>query len=207
MADKDSKNQKEQKVQRDQKDFRQQKQTSGLPQNANPDYKHIVRICNVDILGGKVIRYSLTNIKGIGINFADVLCKLTGINGRTLTGNLTTEEVEKLNTLINRIINQPNNCGIPTWFLNRRKDIETDEDKHLFTGTLTFTKDNDLKRLKKIRTLRGIRHIAGQPVRGQRTKSHFRKNKGKVVGVSKRKVAPGAEGAKGDKDAGKKGKK
>lgn len=188
------------------KDFHQQKAVPGLPHNASPNFKHIIRICSVDLPGNKVIRYSLTNIKGIGINLADILCRLTSVNRTALTGNLTDEEIEKLNNLINRITSQPNNCGIPSWLFNRRKDFETNEDKHLFTGTLTFTKDNDLKRLKKIRTLRGIRHIAGQPVRGQRTKSHFRKNKGKVVGVSKKKAASESskDGGKGSKKEAKK---
>ena len=56
---------------------------------------------------------------------------------------------------------------------------------HLLTGNLTFYKENDIKRMKKIKSLKGMRHQKGLPVRGQRTKSHFRKNKGKVVGVAK----------------------
>ena len=35
--------------------------------------------------------------------------------------------------------------------------------------------------MKKIHCYKGVRHILGQPVRGQRTKSNFRKNKGKTV--------------------------
>ena len=70
--------------------------------------------------------------------------------------------------------------------VNHRKEYESGEDKHLITGTLNFTKDNDLKRLKKIKCLRGARHQKGLPVRGQRTRSNFRKSKGKVVGVKKK---------------------
>jgi len=40
----------------------------------------------------------------------------------------------------------------------------------------------DIKRLKKIKSYRGLRHVLGQPVRGQRTRGHFRKNK--AVGVT-----------------------
>ena len=43
-----------------------------------------------------------------------------------------------------------------------------------------------LKRLREIKCYRGIRHSLGLPVRGQRTKAHFRK--GKAVGVQKGKV-------------------
>ena len=105
------------------------------------------------------------------------------------TGNLTSEEVEK----INAIISNPSQYGVPAWMLNHRKDFETGEDKHYLSGNLHFVQENDLKRLKKIRSLRGIRHIRGLPVRGQRTRSNFRKGKGKVVGVAKKKEAAPAK--------------
>ena len=40
--------------------------------------------------------------------------------------------------------------------------------------------------MKKIKSYRDIRHALGLPVRGQRTKSNFRKNKGKVLGVRRK---------------------
>ena len=43
----------------------------------------------------------------------------------------------------------------------------------------------DIKRMKKIKSYKGARHSAGQPVRGQRTRSHFR-SRGKAVGVTKK---------------------
>jgi len=70
--------------------------------------------------------------------------------------------------------------------LNRRKDYEDGTDKHIILGDLKFTKDNDIKRMKKIKSNKGYRHAWGLPVRGQRTKSNFRKNKGKVTGVKKK---------------------
>lgn len=55
------------------------------------------------------------------------------------------------------------------------------------TGTgLELQTEFDIKRLKKIKSYRGIRHAANLPVRGQRTKSHFRKNKTKSMGIKKR---------------------
>lgn len=164
------------------------------------NFKHIVRIANVDIPGEKSIRYALTKIKGIGVNFSDAVCLISSIDKSIKAGNLSDKQIEKLN----QVVNNPQSHGMPSWMLNRRKDYETGEDKHLLTGTLNFIQDNDLKRLKKIKSLRGIRHQAGQPVRGQRTKSHFRKNKGKVVGVAKKKIAPAAAGAATGKTAGKK---
>jgi small subunit ribosomal protein S13 len=68
---------------------------------------------------------------------------------------------------------------MPIWLKNRRKDYETGVDKHLLGTDLDLTQENDIKRLKKVKAYRGIRHIHGQPSRGQRTKSNFRRNKGK----------------------------
>ncbi len=156
------------------------------PKQPDANFKHIVRIANVDVPGAKPILVALTKIKGIGINFADTVCKLAHVDPKAKTGNLSTEQVEKLNA----VINAPGKSNIPDWMFNRQRDYDTNETKHLITGTLTFVHDNDLKRLKKIKSLRGVRHMAGLPVRGQRTKAHFRKHKGKVVGVSKKKEAP-----------------
>jgi len=66
--------------------------------------------------------------------------------------------------------------------------METGKDMHLLTADLSFVTDNDIKFMKMIRCFKGARHAAGQPVRGQRTRSHFRKGEG--VGVVKTKLAP-----------------
>jgi small subunit ribosomal protein S13 len=160
------------------------------PKEFSKDFKHIVRIANVDLPGNKVIRVALRKIKGIGSTFADVACILARIDRGKKAGDLSEENLKRLND----IILNPLKNGIPVWLVNRRKDCETGETSHLLTGNLQFIVDNDLKRLKKIKCYRGVRHIHGQPVRGQRTKSNFRKNKGKVVGV-KKKVAPTAAAA------------
>ena len=67
---------------------------------------------------------------------------------------------------------------------NRQKDLETGESKHLVSTDLDMRKDFDIRRLKKIRSYKGVRHTAGLPVRGQRTRSHFR-TKGQVKRVKK----------------------
>lgn len=146
------------------------------------NFKHIVRVANVDIPGEKLIRFSLTKIKGVGVHFADAICIVAGIDKQSKTGNLNDKQVEKLN----EVVKDPVQSGIPAWMFNRKNDYETGEDKHLITGNLHFVQDNDLKRLKKIKSLRGLRHQKGLPVRGQRTRSNFRKSKGKVVGVKKK---------------------
>lgn len=145
--------------------------------------KHIVRVVNVDLPGQKNLRVALTKIKGIGQNLADGICRLAGVDRRMKTGALSEKDVASLE----EVIKNPNSKGIPVWMFNRRRDMETGEDKHLITGTLNFEHDNDLKRLKKIKSYKGIRHSKRLPVRGQRTRSNFRRGKGKAVGVKKKK--------------------
>ena len=128
------------------------------------NFRHIVRVANVDLPGEKQTRFALTKIKGIGINFADSICAVTGVDKNVKVGMLGDEDVKKLND----IIQTPKENGVPVWMFNRRKDYTTGEDQHLITGSLGFVKENDLKRLKKIKTLRGMRHQKGLPVRGQR---------------------------------------
>jgi small subunit ribosomal protein S13 len=148
------------------------------------NFKYIVRIANVDVPGGKAIRVALTKIKGIGTNFADAVCAVAKVDGSIRAGDLPTTDVEKLN----KTVNNPVEAGIPIWMFNRKKDYESGEDKHLHTGTLGFIQENDIKRLKKTKTLRGMRHQRKLPLRGQRTRSNFRRSKGKVVGVKKKGV-------------------
>lgn len=147
------------------------------------DFKHLVRIAQVDLPGEKSIKIALRKIKGVGFNLAVAVCNVANIDSGKRVGDLTEEQINKLNEIITR----PEEKGMPAWILNRRKDYETGEDRHLLLGTLDFVKDNTIKRLRKIKCYRGVRHSQGLPVRGQRTKSNFRKHKGKVVGVARRK--------------------
>ena len=70
--------------------------------------------------------------------------------------------------------------------LNRQKDFEVGKNKHLVGSDLDLRKEFDIKRLKKIKSYRGLRHLVGLPMRGQRTRSHFRKNRSKGAGIKKK---------------------
>jgi small subunit ribosomal protein S13 len=155
-----------------------------MAEDKKSTYKHIVRVANVDIPGQKPVQIALTKIKGVGKNYAHAICTAANVSKSHKTGDLTDEMISKLN----EVVKSPSK--IPTWMYNRKKDYDTGVDKHIITGDLHFAKDNDLKRLKKVKTLRGVRHHRNLPVRGQRTRSNFRKSKGKVVGV-KKKGTPG----------------
>ncbi len=147
--------------------------------------KHIVRIGNTDLSGYKAVVVALTKIKGIGYNFANAVCSAAGIDKTKKAGLLDSSEVEKLS----KIIENPAKHNIPSWMFNRKKDLESGVDMHLHTNSLIFTTQQDIRRLQKIKSYRGIRHALGLPLRGQRTKSNFRKNKGKAVGVKRKKGA------------------
>jgi small subunit ribosomal protein S13 len=144
------------------------------------DFKHIVRISNTDLDGNKPISQALRKIYGVGHNFANAICISLEIEKTKKTGTLSNEEIKKIQELID------NPKILPAWLLNRRKDYETGQNMHLVTGKLKFQKQMDIKRLQKIKSYRGMRHSFGLPVRGQRTRAHFRKS-GKAMGVKKSK--------------------
>jgi small subunit ribosomal protein S13 len=151
--------------------------------NIETDVKHLVRIVNTDIVGTKPVLFGLTKIKGIGIMYSNAILGVAGVDKIKKVGLLNESEISKIEDIIKNTTNYP----IPVWMYNRRKDYETGNDMHLITSDLDFTQENDLKRLKKIKSNRGLRHAWGLPVRGQRTKSNFRRNKGKVAGVKRKK--------------------
>jgi len=154
---------------------------------ANEEFKHLVRIANTDLDGNKKIADAMRKIKGINFAFSNMVCNLVGVDKTKKTGNLLDSEIKKLDEAVRK----PDQFGAPSWMLNRRNDYETGKDKHLLSSDLAFTKDNDIKMLKKIKSYRGMRHAFGLPVRGQRTRSNFRRNKGKVTGVQKKKIKSG----------------
>ncbi|MDP7179918.1 MAG: 30S ribosomal protein S13 [Candidatus Woesearchaeota archaeon] len=150
---------------------------------AEQEIKHLVRISNTDLAGKLPASKALTKIKGVSFMFANMICSLTKTDKLKMIGIMGDEEIKKLESAIE----SPSKFNAPEWMLNRRKDVEDGISKHLITGNLDFVKDNDIKIMRKIKSYKGSRHAAGLPARGQRTKSNFRKNKGKVsLGVKKR---------------------
>lgn len=150
------------------------------------EIRPIVRVLNTDLNGHKSTLIELRKIKGVSFMYANMLLKIAEIDPRVKVGYLNEKQIAR----IEEIAKSPLKYGAPAWLVNRRRDYETDEDLHLLGQDITFVQDNDVKRLKKIKSYRGMRHSYGQPTRGQRTKSNFRKNKGKgSLGVVRNKVA------------------
>ena len=69
------------------------------------------------------------------------------------------------------IIQNPTQFKIPTWFLNRQKDIVDGKNYQILSNGVDSKIRDDLERLKKIRAHRGLRHFWGLRVRGQHTKT------------------------------------
>ena len=139
------------------------------------DFRYIVRVIHTDLDGHKPIKHALLKIKGVSFMFANMACTLAGVEKSKKTGVLSDDEVQKLDD----VLSNPIKFGAPSWMFNRKRDPEDGTDKHLLTSDLRFRHDNDLKMLKKMKCYRGIRHMQNLPVRGQRTKSNFRKSKSK----------------------------
>ena len=123
------------------------------------------RIKGVDIPNEKRIEISLTYIEGIGLTTSRKVLKMANINPDKRAKDLTDTEVAEINNAISSM-------GIP---------IE---------GELRRITASNIRRLKEIKSYRGLRHQLGLPVRGQRTRTNARTRKGKkkTVGGQKRKL-------------------
>ncbi|KAG0214107.1 ribosomal 40S subunit protein S18B [Mortierella sp. GBA30] len=144
-------------------------------------FQHILRVLNTNVEGKTKIMFAMTNIKGVGRRYANLVCKKADIDLKKRAGELTNEELERLVT----IMQNPTQYKVPQWFLNRQKNFVDGKYTQLLANGLDNQMREDLERLKKIRAHRGLRHYWGVRVRGQHTKTTGRR--GRVVGVSKKK--------------------
>ena len=158
------------------------------------DFKHIVRIGNADLDGKKQLLDSLRKIKGISFTFANAVCEISQLKKTQMLGKMSDSDIKKAEEVI-----QSAHLKLPQWILNRRRNIEDNSSAHLVTTDLSYAQENDIRQMKKIKSYRGLRHMTNSPVRGQRTKSNFRRNKGKVLGVAKSKSTQASKKPQDDK--------
>jgi len=142
--------------------------------------ERVVRILSQDIEGKMQLYPGLAKIKGVSWSLSNAVCEVLKMDKKRRIGSLNEEEVKKITDFLK-------DPKIPVYFLNRRADINTGEDKHLTGSDLELQNEFDIKRLKQIRSYRGLRHAIKLPTRGQRTRSNFRKNRGKGAGIKKKK--------------------
>ena len=121
------------------------------------------RIIGVNIPEKKQIEIALTHIYGIGNSLSRKVLAEAKIDPRKRAFQLTSQEINRLKEII--------------------------EKNYKIEGELRRELLLNIKRLKDIGCWRGVRHIKGLPVRGQRTKTNTRTVRGnvrKTVGSGKR---------------------
>lgn len=155
------------------------------------EIRTIIRVVGTDLDGETPIIQALRKIKGIGHAMSKAICTVSGIGPKRKLGSLNEGEIKKLE----EIIKKPMKFGIPSTLVNRRRDIEIGKDLHLTGPDLEMIKKFDIKRMIDMKSYKGVRHMFGLPVRGQRTKSSFRK--GRIVGVVRKGVRIAMEKKKG----------
>lgn len=117
----------------------------------------MARISGVVIPAEKQVHVALTYIYGIGPKHSAAILAAANVQPTTRVKDLTEAEEQRIREVID-------------------KDYVTE-------GDLQRLVQNNIKRLKDINAYRGLRHKAGLPTRGQRTRTNARTRKGRAVAV------------------------
>ena len=117
----------------------------------------MARIAGVVIPAEKQVQIALTYIYGIGPKFARDILAAAKIEPTTRVKDLTEAEEQKLREII--------------------------DNDYTVEGDLQRLVANNIKRLKDINNYKGMRHKAGLPVNGQRTRTNARTRKGRAIAV------------------------
>lgn len=142
----------------------------------------LVRILGKDIRGNYKLESALTKINGISWAFSNAVCKILELDRKMRVQDLDKEKISEIEMFIQ------NPEGVLSFLKNRQNDLDSGEDKHVSGADLKLRREFDIKRLKKIKSYKGARHSANLPVRGQRTKGNFRRNRKPSVAAAKKKV-------------------
>ncbi len=118
-----------------------------------------MRVAGINIPREKRIVISLPYVYGIGATTARQILNEAKVDENKRVKDLTGEEEDRIRTIV-------------------EKQFKTEGDLRREVGA-------NIKRLKDIKSYRGIRHIKHLPVRGQRTKTNSRTVRG-----NKRNIAP-----------------
>jgi small subunit ribosomal protein S13 len=117
----------------------------------------MARIAGITIPSEKQVHIALTYIYGIGKKHSRDILAAAKIEPTTRVKDLTEAEEQRIREIIN-------------------SDYTTE-------GDLQRLVANNIKRLKDVGAYRGLRHKAGLPTKGQRTRTNARTRKGKAVAV------------------------
>jgi len=124
----------------------------------------MARMLGVTLPDEKRIDYALTTLYGIGWTNVKGILEKTGVKTNKKVKEVTEEDFKKI--------------------------LEIIETNYKVEGYLREAINENIKRLREIGSYRGIRHVRGLPVDGQRTKSNARTKRGKrkTVGALKKEM-------------------
>ena len=117
----------------------------------------MARIASVVIPSEKQVWIALTYVFGIGRTTSKAILAEAKIEPTTRVKDLTEAEENKIREII--------------------------DSEYTVEGDLQRLVANNIKRLKDINAYRGLRHKAGLPTRGQRTRTNARTRKGRAIAV------------------------
>ena len=123
-----------------------------------------MRILGITIPNDKHLDIALTSLYGVGISTSRKILKQAGVDSNIKGDKLTSDQESEI-----------------------RKIIES----MTIEGVLKREISSNIKRLKDIKSYRGVRHMHNLPVRGQRSKTNSRTVRGNVrrtMGSGKRKT-------------------
>lgn len=122
------------------------------------------RIAGIDLPDHKRTDIALTYLYGIGRCNVVKLLEKAQVDGGKRIKELTEEEKNRIQKILDK--------------------------EYKIEGDLKTEIANTIKRLKEIGSYRGLRHVRGLPVRGQRTRTNARTKRGKrqTVGALKKEI-------------------
>lgn len=122
------------------------------------------RLLGNDIPGNKQLWIALQSVYGVGRFTALKVLQDLGLEANRKAHTLNADELAQLTTHI--------------------------EEHYTVEGNLRRQRTQNINRLRDIKCNRGLRHRAGLPVRGQRTRTNARTRKGPRKTIAGKKIAP-----------------
>jgi len=131
------------------------------------------RILGVDLPEQKKVSYALQSLYGVGKKVSQQVVEQAHVEGDKRASELTKDEVNRIQRVLEQF------------------DLE---------GDLRRIINDNIDRLKRVRSYRGMRHIAKLPSRGQRTRTNSRSARGggkrRTVGAMTKEMAAKLDEAK-----------
>jgi small subunit ribosomal protein S13 len=150
------------------------------------DLRYFVRIGQTDLDGTANVERALIGLDGVGRRTARVIAREVGVDRHETFGRLDDDTIDAIVATVEDYADEA-----PDWLTNRRKDYYTGETDHIIGNDVELVRQQDINRMQKIGSYKGIRHRRGQKVRGQRTKSTGRSEG--TVGVNIEEIREEAE--------------